>query len=362
MSDPGWMERALALGRSAMGTTAPNPPVGAVLVRGGAVIGEGRTQPVGGHHAEVMALNDAVSRGEDPRGATMYVTLEPCCHHGRTPPCTDALIRAGVARVVVGVVDPYPVMRGNGLRILEDAGIAVSLGVLQEACSELILGFARALLHDLPEVSSKVACTLDGRIATASGESQWITGPAARAVGQELRAQHDAICVGIGTLLADNPRLTCRSGGADPVPVVFDSQLRTPADARIFASSRRPILFCLESAPERELAADIVRLPEQDARVDVRAAMAHLVSRGLHRVLVEGGGELHRSLLEARLVDHLHVFLAPVGLPGGRPWLGGSPVRALGDAIDLGRLVNTRRVGRDVLLNYRLEHAVGGSQ
>ncbi len=358
--DARWLARAVALARRGRGWTAPNPAVGAVLVRDGRVVGEGFTQPVGGHHAEVMALADCAVRGEDPAGATLYVTLEPCCHHGRTPPCTDAVLRSRVARVVVGVLDPFPVVLGRSMALLRAAGIRVDL-VDDADCARQILGFGRAHTHGLPEVTCKVAASLDGRIATAAGESRWITGDAARVDGHRLRASHDAILVGIGTVLADDPALTTRlPDGEDlgrpvthPVPVVLDTQLRIPADAAIFRHPRRPILVCGDDAPERDLPADIVRSGT------IEGTLRALAARGLHRVLVEGGARVHRSLVDARLVDTLVLYLAPLAIPGGIPWLAGDALGALGDA-PRGEIVGTERLGSDLRVELRLKHLSEG--
>lgn len=348
------MRLAVEAGRAALGRTAPNPPVGAVIVRGDEILGVGYTRPPGGPHAEVVALADARSRGHDVRGATIVVTLEPCCHHGRTPPCTDAIVEAGLSRCVVGVVDPYPPMRGRSLDLLRAAGIAVALGPESRACTELMLGFLRVHTGGLPEVALKVATSLDGRIATATGESRWITGESARRHGHVLRDRHDAIVVGIGTVLADDPALTCRlDGGRDPVPVVLDTGLRTPVDAALLRSSRRAVIVCAEDAPERAIDADVVRVARGPGGLDVRAALGALAARGLHRILVEGGARVHRALLDAGVVDHLYVYVAGTVIPGGLPWIGGAPVTNLADAPRFG-VPDVHRLGDDVLMQYRL--------
>jgi diaminohydroxyphosphoribosylaminopyrimidine deaminase/5-amino-6-(5-phosphoribosylamino)uracil reductase len=351
------MGRALARAREVLGTTAPNPSVGAVILRGDEVLGEGATQPCGGPHAEVMALRDAAARGHDVRGATMCVTLEPCCHHGRTPPCTQALLDAGIGRVVIGVTDPHPLVRGKGIQELRDAGVDVQIGVARQACADQILGFARSVVRGLPEVTVKVAASLDGRLATASGESQWITSEEARAHGRLLRATHDAILVGRGTVDADDPRLTVRVEGAvDPVPVVLDTELRARADARLF-QSERTVVVCAHDAPDRRLGvARIVRVPRgDDGRVELESALRGLVSLGLHRVLVEGGGQVVRSFVDARLYDTLRVYLAGCIVPGGRSWVGGPPLEHLGDAPRL-ELVSHQTVGVDLCLTWRAHH------
>ncbi len=354
-TDARWMREALALAWRGVGSTAPNPSVGAVVVRAGQLLGGGTTRPVGGPHAEVVALSAARAAGHDPAGSTMYVTLEPCGHHGRTPPCTEAILAAGVTRVVVGVVDPFPPMRGSSLALLRERGVEVELGVCAADAAAVVRGFTKAVTRGLPEVTCKVAASLDGRIATASGESQWITGQAAREHGHRLRGSHDAILVGAGTLRADDPRLTCRVDGLpQPVPVVLDTELRADASAAIFAHPRRVVLLCALDAPERELGADVVRVPRGPGGLDARAALAALAARGLHRVLVEGGGQVHRALLDADLVDTVHLYLAPTLLPGGLPWLGGPPVESLAAALRFGAPV-VQALGDDVLLSWTLD-------
>jgi diaminohydroxyphosphoribosylaminopyrimidine deaminase/5-amino-6-(5-phosphoribosylamino)uracil reductase len=354
VTDDEGMSLAIAQAERARGTTAPNPAVGAVLVRDGRVIGAGHTQPVGGRHAEIMALTDAAANGEDPRGATLFVTLEPCCHHGRTPPCSDAVIAAGVARVVIGVLDRFPKVNGRSVGLLEAAGIDVRLGVAKDDCARLVRGFQRVITGGLPVVTAKVACSLDGRLATASGESQWITSEESRRIGHELRASHDAIVVGIGTVLADDPRLTVRGvPGADPVPVVLDSSLRVPEHAALFQSSRRPVIFCAPDAPERPLAADVIRVPRGPAGLDLRAVLQALGARGLHDVLVEGGGQVLGALFAEDLVDDLACFVAPMLIPGGRSWVGGPALAHLADAPRLGA-PDVQAVGQDLLLRYRV--------
>ncbi len=358
LDDERFMAMAVEQARSAMGTTAPNPSVGAVLVRDGLVLGIGHTQPIGGAHAEVSCLRAVAHAGHDTAGATMYVTLEPCRHVGRTAPCTHALISAGVSRVVVGSVDPFSPMQGKGLDDLRAAGVFVELGLRKEACDAVIRGFARAVTHGLPEVTLKIAASLDGNIATASGESQWITGPDARLDGHRLRANHDAILVGVGTVLADNPRLTLRGvPGENPVPVILDSLLRTPSDAAVFSGTERVVMICAEDAPRVDLPADIVRVPRGEGGVDIHAALTEVARRGLHRVLIEGGGQIARSVLDARLVDEVVLYQSGRILPGGRPWVGGQPLVSLADAVTL-TVRSAGMLGPDVVLRYGAVHRV----
>ena len=366
MSDARWMDRALAQADRALGNTAPNPSVGAVVVRDGAVIGEGFTQRVGGPHAERRALEDCRERGHDPAGATMYVTLEPCRHHGRTPPCTEVILESGLARVVVGVLDPFPAMRGQSVAYLREQGVEVTLGVREEACARRVLGFARVLSAGLPEVTCKAGISADGRIATEAGESRWITSPEARQDGHRLRASHDAVLVGIGTALADDPQLTVRLPTTDPfgavdrkpvVPVVLDTDLRLPPDARLLTGGRA-IVICANDVPDRALAARIVRVPRlATGGLDLEAALRALAAHDLHRILVEGGGLVHRGLLDVGLVDNVALYVAGKLIPGGRPWIGGAPLGALGNAVQM-ELSGVCRVGPDVRLSYRLEHAL----
>jgi diaminohydroxyphosphoribosylaminopyrimidine deaminase/5-amino-6-(5-phosphoribosylamino)uracil reductase len=354
------MAIALAEARRGLGTTRPNPCVGAVVARDGVVLGVGHTEPPGGPHAEVVALRAAAAAGHDVAGATMYVTLEPCCHHGRTPPCTDAILRAGIRRVVVGVVDPYPPMQGRSLRLLQDAGVEVELGVGRDAADALMRGFLRVTAGGLPDVTLKAGVSLDGRIATAAGESRWITGEAAREHAHTERAAHDAILVGIHTALADDPALDVRlpaprASSPHPVPVVLDARLRLPPTARLLNGRHRAIVITAEDAPAVELPAEVVRVPRGPGGVDAEAALRALGARGLHRVLVEGGGAVHRTLLDARLADRLLLYVAPLVLPGGRGWVGGAPATSLGDAARFGS-PRTLALGDDVLLEYALPH------
>lgn len=344
MTDAALMARALAVARRAAGRTSPNPMVGAVIARDGLVLAEGWTQPPGQDHAEPHALKQLGGRAE---GATMYVTLEPCCHYGRTPPCTDAIVRSGVQRVVVGVVDPFPLVAGRGIEQLRAAGIAVDVGVREDECRRLNRGFFRAVAEGLPEVTLKAAISLDGRIASEAGESRWITGPAAREAGHRLRDAHDAVLVGVGTVLADDCALDTRvPGGRNAVPVVLDSSLRTPPTARVLHAGRRPIVICAEDAPPADLPADIVRVPRGAFGVDLRSALAAIVARGHHHVLVEGGGHVHRAFLDAGLVDRLELFVNGRILAGG-PGMVAGPGFGLAGAPAF-RFVSAEPVGDDL--------------
>jgi len=345
------MRRALALAARGRFTTAPNPRVGAVLVRDGRVVGEGFHRRAGEPHAEVHALAGA---GEAARGGTLYVTLEPCAHFGRTPPCVDALLAAGVARVVASHRDPNPATAGKGFERLRAAGVEVETGAGAEAAIALNLPFLASQLLARPAVTLKWAASLDGRIATAAGESQWITGARARRSALELREEHDAVLVGIGTLLADDPRLTRRLGlaGSPNLRAVLDRRLRSPAAARLFAESG-PALVYTESADAARAAAlerrgaEVVRL----AAVTPAAVLADLRARGCQSLLVEGGAGAAGAFLDAGLWDRVVAFVAPLllGGEGSRAALGGAGVARLAEAGRLARLEPARR-GQDLML------------
>ncbi|MDT8836485.1 bifunctional diaminohydroxyphosphoribosylaminopyrimidine deaminase/5-amino-6-(5-phosphoribosylamino)uracil reductase RibD [Paraburkholderia fungorum] len=314
------MERALALAKRGMYTTDPNPRVGCVLVKNGEVIGEGFTQPAGQDHAEVRALKDARSRGHDLRGATAYVTLEPCSHFGRTPPCANALIEAQVERVVAAMEDPNPQVSGRGLKMLRDAGIEVRCGLLANEAHELNIGFVSRMTRGRPWVRMKVAASLDGRTGLPSGISQWITGEAARADGHAWRARASAILTGIGTVREDDPRMTVRAVDTprQPQRVLIDSQLDVPPNAQILAGAPT-LIFCgtlderhaERASALRERGAEIVQLANAAGKVDLPAMLKVLGERNVNELHVEAGYKLNGSLLREGCVDELLVYLAP---------------------------------------------------
>ncbi|MDX3904811.1 MAG: bifunctional diaminohydroxyphosphoribosylaminopyrimidine deaminase/5-amino-6-(5-phosphoribosylamino)uracil reductase RibD [Pigmentiphaga sp.] len=321
--DASWMRRALALAEGVMYRTSPNPRVGCVIVRDGRVIGEGATQPVGGPHAEVCALRDAQARGESVQGATVYVTLEPCSHHGRTPPCVDALIAAAPARVVVAMGDPNPRVNGEGLARLRAAGIAVAAGVCRDEALALNIGFVARMSRGTPWLWAKMAASLDGRSALPNGRSQWITGEAARADGHHWRARSCAVLTGIDTVLADNPRLDVRhvTTTRPPRKIVLDSTLRMPPDARMLDGTETWIFTAREDAGRAaELAARnarIICLPDAAGRVDLAAVMRWLGQHEINEVHAEAGATLTGALLQAGCVDELLVYMAPMLLGEG---------------------------------------------
>ncbi len=323
-TDLAHMRAALGLARRGLGRVWPNPAVGCVLVNAGRVVGRGWTAPGGRPHAETQALAQA---GAAAQGATAYVTLEPCSHHGKTPPCAEALIRAGVRRAVVAVDDPDPRVSGRGLALLRAAGLDVELGVCSEEAAELNAGFFSRVNRGQPLVILKAATSLDGRIATGSGHSQWITGTRAREAGHRLRAEADAIMVGSTTAIVDDPDLTCRLPGLEhrsPVRLVVDSRLRLPLTARLVADARRvpTWLITARGNPVERLEAysrcgvEVIEVPAGEEGVDLPAVFAALGQRGLTRVLVEGGAHLSAALLRHDLVDRLAWFRAPMLIGG----------------------------------------------
>jgi len=359
------MRRALRLAKR--GRTSPNPMVGAVVVRDGRIVGEGFHPRAGEPHAEVFALRAA---GEAAKEATLYVTLEPCCHYGRTPPCTKTIIQAGVARVVAAMVDPNPRIQGKGLKKLQDAGIEISIGLLEDQAQRLNEAYIKYITTGLPFVRLKMAVTLDGKIATNTGESRWITGEVARRYVHKLRSRADAVVVGIGTILKDNPRLTARSAsgvqmGHQPARVVVDSMARTPPDAAIFEAPGGLIIAATKRAPDERLrrleqmGACILLLNDVAERVDLTALASELAAGGMINVLVEGGGELAAGFLEAKLVDAVTFLTAPKIL-GGREAptaVEGMGVRSLDEAINL-QNIRVRRFGEDVCIEGYVERQV----
>ncbi len=356
------MRLALALARRGLGRVAPNPAVGCVIARDGRVVGRGWTQPGGRPHAETEALARA---GAAAKGATAYVTLEPCAHQGKTPPCDRALIAAGIARCVVALEDPDRRVAGQGVANLKAAGVAVETGLCREAAEAANAGYLLRQREGRPLVALKLASTLDGRIATAAGESKWITGEAARARAHLLRARHDAVLVGAGTATADDPRLDVRLPGLEgvrPLRVVLDGSLRLPLSHDLVAgASDRP--SCLVTAddlpadrlqPYRDAGLQVLQVGrDPQGRLDLLAALEALCGLGLTRILVEGGGLLAASLLQAGLVDKLYWFRAPrlIGAEG-RPAVGELDLKALAEAPSFA-LQSSEILGGDLLETYR---------
>jgi diaminohydroxyphosphoribosylaminopyrimidine deaminase / 5-amino-6-(5-phosphoribosylamino)uracil reductase len=382
MREDRFMRAALAEAEKGRGRTHPNPVVGAVIVRGGKAIAAGHHAQAGGPHAEIAALREA---GERARGAEIFVTLEPCNHFGRTPPCTEALIAAGIKRVVFGSRDPNPSVRGQGARRLREAGVEVIAGVLRADCDASNEQWFKFITRGVPWVHLKAAVTLDGKLATAAGDSRWVSGAASRGLVHRLRDSLDAVLVGVGTALADDPRLTVRlarsgkgAGGAarghrvpprDPLRIVVDSTARLPPGARMLRQRSRAatVVAVTARAPRARLAALkgagatlLVCKPTRAGRVDLRHLLEQLAGLGLTSVLVEGGAAILGSFLEQRLWDELSLFVAPkVAGAGGPSWAGFPGPRAMRDALPLPQ-VRVRPVGEDLLISARLPPAPRG--
>jgi diaminohydroxyphosphoribosylaminopyrimidine deaminase/5-amino-6-(5-phosphoribosylamino)uracil reductase len=376
-----YMRLALRLARRGYGTTSPNPMVGAVLVRAGRIIGRGWHHQAGGPHAEVEAIRDAQRRGNSPKGATLYVTLEPCCTHGRTPPCTEAIIAAGISSVVVAATDPNPRHRGRAFRILRQAGIRAEQGVLAEEAERLNESFNHWIFRGEPFVTVKAAMTMDGKIATAAGDSKWITSEPARRYGMKLRQGADAILVGINTILADDPSLTYRAEGfrdattskrARPLRrIVLDSMARTPLQAKIVKDklAATTTIVVSKSAPRRRVAVLARRVKVLIApggskdpkaakgKLNLRWLLCTLGKENVTSLLVEGGGEVNASFLLGGLAQRVAFFYAPMILGGreSRTGVAGEGARSLGETLRL-RELEWRKLGADLLLTARVEN------
>lgn len=362
-TDERYMAMALRLAEQARGRTSPNPMVGAVVVKHGRIISRGFHAKAGEPHAEALALRKA---GTAARGAALYVTLEPCSHRAkRTPPCTPLVTASGVKRVVVAMIDPNPRVSGGGIRAIRRAGIEVVTGVLKDEAERLNEAFIKHVTSGLPFVTMKIAQTLDGRIATASGESKWITGPEARLEGHRLRDRNDAILVGINTVLKDDPSLTARiPGGRDPVRVIVDSRLRIPLNAKVLVQrSPAPTLIAtIAAAPKarvrrlQDAGVEVLVVPSTGGRVDLKALLRKLGKRDFQSLLIEGGSEVHASALAAGVVDKVVLFIAPMLMTGrdSLPSIGGRSPRKLSQAVQF-REAEASAVGDDLMIEGYLE-------
>jgi len=353
------MGEALALAARAVGLSDPNPRVGCVIVADGTIAGRGHTQEAGGPHAEIMALRDAAARGVDVRGATVHVTLEPCAHHGRTPPCTDALIAAGVGRVVIALRDPNPLVSGQGAARLEAAGIAVEWGGGGAESHALNIGFVSRMERGRPWLRLKAAISLDGRTALADGTSQWITGAAARADGHAWRKRAGAVLTGVGTVREDDPRLDVRlvASARQPLRVIVDSRLETPPGARMVDPPGAVLVYAaIDDAARRaaleQRGAEVALLPPRSGKVDLAAMVEDLGKRGINELHVEAGEKLNASLLAAGLVDELLVYVAPRLVGSGRGLAALAPIARLDDALAFA-FADVERVGTDLRLLLR---------
>jgi diaminohydroxyphosphoribosylaminopyrimidine deaminase/5-amino-6-(5-phosphoribosylamino)uracil reductase len=354
------MRQALALAQAAPATAAPNPRVGCVITTpSGDVLGQGHTQQAGGPHAEVMALRDAAARGHDIRGATAYVTLEPCAHQGRTGPCCDALVAAGIGKVVAALPDPNPLVAGKGFERLRAAGVTVEVGPGAAESRALNLGFFSRMVRQTPWVRLKVAASLDGKTALNNGASQWITGDAARTDGHAWRARACAVLTGIGTVLEDDPRLDVRLVDAQRQPhaVVVDSRLDTPLDAKLFIPGRQLWIYAaVDNAPRRaaleQQGATVTFLPGPDGKVDLAAMLVDLARREVNELHIEAGHKLNGSLIRERLVDEYLVYLAPTLLGAGRDMAVLGPWSTLAQATAL-EFQSVDRIGVDLRIVAR---------
>ena len=355
MTDEIFMAEALKIARNAEGRTSPNPMVGAVIVQGGRIIAEGWHRKAGTPHAEIHALNMAGALAEN---STMYVTLEPCSHFGRTPPCANRIVDAKVSRVVVAMTDPNPLVAGRGIEILRSAGISVDVGVLESDARKLNEVFIKYITQKVPFVTAKFACSLDGKISTATGESQWISCEESRAYTHRLRDLNDAIMVGIGTVLADNPSLTARiPDGKNPARIIVDSNARTPLDAKILTDKLAPTIIAVaETAPPekvtalKNLGAEIITAG--DTQVDLKILMRELAAREITSILLEGGGTLNFFMIRAGLVDKVMAFVAPkiIGGKNALTPVEGTGFEKLSDALELENL-SAEKIGSDILIS-----------
>jgi len=358
-TDQSYMQRALELAAQALGRTSPNPVVGSVIVKEGKIIGEGYHRQAGTPHAEIHALRQA---GDEAADATVYVTLEPCSHYGRTPPCADALVEAGVKKVVVAVLDPNPQVAGRGIQKLIDAGIDIQTGILENEARQLNEAFFKHIQTGLPFVALKTAMTLDGKIATRTGDSRWITSSDARTYVHQLRNTYDAIMVGIGTVLHDDPMLNTRLDIDDihhPLRIIVDTNLDLPLSSQIVRSANElpSLVFCSELAnkdKDAQLTAngcEIIRLPLENGLVPLNNVLEHIGSRGICSLLVEGGGEINASLLEKQMLDKVYCFIAPK-IIGGRTApspIGGLGLNKMQDAWEL-QSIDIKKLQRDILI------------
>jgi diaminohydroxyphosphoribosylaminopyrimidine deaminase/5-amino-6-(5-phosphoribosylamino)uracil reductase len=356
LDDEKWMKRALQHAEKGRGKTSPNPMVGAILVKEGKVMGEGYHVKAGGDHAEIIAIKQA---GDEARGATLYINLEPCTHYGKTPPCAPAVIRAGVKRVVIGMADPNPLVRNKGIENLKGAGLEVEVGIQEKECRRLNEAFCKYILKREPFIILKVAATLDGKIAARDGDSKWISGEASRRFVHRLRDQVDGVIVGIGTVLKDDPMLTARvRGGRDPYRIILDSRLRIPERAKVTEiSPSKTIIATTEAAPKDKIErlenkkVRVLVLDSKEGRINLKTCLSKLGEMEMMSLLVEGGSQVNGAFLDENLVDKLLLFLSPklIGDSQALGIFGGKRVTNLKEAIVL-REIRTKRIGEDILI------------
>ena len=362
MLDKDYIKLALRFARRGLGKTSPNPLVGAIIVKNNRIVGQGYHRHYGGKHAEINAMESA---NEDISGATLYVTLEPCCHYGKTPPCVDAIIQKDIGKVVIGTLDPNPVVSGKSVKILNRHGIETKVGVLEEECRALNEAYFKYMTTRIPLVTVKFAQTIDGRIATSTGNSQWLSSPASRKLAHKLRALHDAVMVGIGTIMTDNPQLNVRLvRGRNPTKIVLDSKLRILLDSNVLTNqeSAPSIIVTIPGADESKAAAlhqrgiEVLVAPEDErGKVDVGYLLGVLGQRGISSVLVEGGAETITSLLRLNLVDRLVVVIAPKIMGKGIEAVGELNISDVNHTIKLS-FSRLYRSGEDIVIEAKVKH------
>jgi diaminohydroxyphosphoribosylaminopyrimidine deaminase / 5-amino-6-(5-phosphoribosylamino)uracil reductase len=362
--DEHWMRRVLRIAEKGRGRTSPNPMVGAVLVKNGNVVAEGYHAKAGEAHAEIIALQQA---REEARGAVLYLNLEPCTHYGKTPPCAPQVIQSNVKRVVIGMEDPNPLVKGKGVETLKKAGLDVEVGILERECQRLNEAFCKYILKKEPFVILKAAATLDGKIATRNGDSRWISGEASRHLVHQLRDQVDGVLVGIGTVLKDDPRLTARvRKGRNPYRIVLDSQCKTPEEAKVIGTSpSKTIIATTEIAPKDKIeklakrGAQILLLDSKEGKINLKSCLSKLGDIGMMSLMVEGGSQVNGSFLDEGLIDKFFIFLSPkiMGDPQALGIFGGRAISSVQEAIPL-KEMKTRKLGEDILLESYLEWGI----
>jgi diaminohydroxyphosphoribosylaminopyrimidine deaminase/5-amino-6-(5-phosphoribosylamino)uracil reductase len=355
-----YMEQALSMAKLALGQVSPNPAVGAVIVKNEEIVGKGYTQPPGSSHAEIVALEQA---GENARGAILYVTLEPCCHYGRTPPCTKSIIESGISEVHMAILDPNPLVNGKGKAELERAGIKTVLGEKDKKAREINEAYIKYQLTGLPFITVKYAMSLDGKIATFTGDSKWISGEESRHFVHNLRYINDAIMAGANTVLADDPQLTARCGGGrggtakkQPVRIIIDGMAMTPVTAKIFSEPGKTIVVTARKTTEKEkeayqsAGAEVLEMPSKDGYIELKELMSELGKRNIMSVLVEGGSILFGSLFDQKLVDKVVAFVAPIIIGGekAKTAIGGRGIERMTDVVKL-KNVSEERFGDDIM-------------
>ncbi len=356
-----YMRLAIEIAKKGAGKVNPNPMVGAVIVKDERVIGQGYHKYYGGNHAEVNAFENL---SDNPEGATIYVTLEPCSHYGKTPPCVDKIIANKISKVVVGTLDPNPLVEGRGIKALKEAGIEVITGVLEEECKKLNEVFMKYILYKRPFVVLKTAMTLDGKIATESGESKWITSDKSRQEVHKLRNKLSAIMVGVNTVIKDNPELTCRlEGGKNPVRIIVDSKLRIPLGSNVVVDNLAQTIVATTEVADKDkilvlekLGVKVLIINSKNERVDLKSLMIELGKRGIDGILLEGGATLSFSALEENIVDKIQVYIAPkiIGGEKSKTSIGGKGIEKLSDAIMLNNMT-VKSVGTDLLIEAYLK-------